>query len=891
MRRLPWLIRLLLKALPESFRARHAEGLRDLLAAYGSRRPTWRRWLTWARAAVDILWVAVALRVRREQGGGLARGGPARGGRSPGWPALEAIRQDLRHALRGLARDRGLTILATLIVALGIGASSTVYSVADALLLRPLPFDEPDRLTFITNGEWGRGQRLSEITTQVARLQDLKAESRLLSDVAGFYLFDREGDHTLTGTGRPERVTRLQVTQNFFPLLGVRPRLGRLFTPEEARADGPAAALLPHGIWVRRFGADPEVVGSTLLVDEQPLTVIGVLPASFDYATIFSPGSQVDYITPFPLNEDTNAQGNTLALIGRLEPGAGVEGAQHEALTIAERNSRGARNDFDPRVRPLHEHVSGDFRFATLVLVGSVGLLMLIVCANLSNLLLARGAAREKELATRAALGAGKGRLLRQMLAESVALAAFGAAGGLALAAVGIRELARLDSIVPLLASVRMDARVIAVTAIVAAVTGVLSGLVPAIRGSSGTLSEALKGSGRGASQAKRLGHIRNVFVISEVALTCVLLVAAGLLIRSFAQVLDVDLGFRPDNTVAIRIDPTIERFESREAQRVYFEQILERTRAAPSVEAAAYTDVMPMAFNRQWCFDLSGDAPWEDDCAFIRIVSEGYIDAMGLSLVAGRDLTAQDVAGGPRVLLVNETLAASAWPGQDPLGEVLENWQGSWEVVGVVRGTRYLAVDQAPGPEVFFPLRQQGHYSPLHLVARGSNSLPELTAAVRQAVGSVDPTLPLADFRPLADIVDRSVSARRFTVILLGAFAGFALILASLGIYGVISYSVTQRQKEIGIRMALGASAEAVQRRILLGTVSLTAAGMALGLLAAWALARTMQSLLYEISAADPLTFVAVPLLLSAVAALAGYLPARRAANVDPVRTLSSGG
>ncbi|HUE95552.1 MAG TPA: ABC transporter permease, partial [Longimicrobiaceae bacterium] len=553
MTRLPWILDRLLAALPEKFRQRHRLEITELLGAGVEGRGALFRWLIWLRAAVDILWVALALRVRGRRSGRRARGAigrvPAPSRLASGWI------EDLRHATRSLRREPGLTVLATVVVGLGIGASSTVYSVADALLLRPLPFDHPDRLVFISNGDWGRGQALSNITTQVARLQDLREQEGVFADVAGFYLFDRPGDHILTGVAGPERVTRLQVTENFFPLLGVQPALGRLFTSEEALDGGPRAALLPHGFWVRRFGADPGIVGRTIGIDDELVSVVGVLPESFDYATIFAPGTRIDFITPFPLNERTNAQGNTLALVGRLQEGVGVEAAERAAVAVADRNPRGARNDFEPEVRPLREHVSGDFRRATLVLLTSVLLVMLIVCANLSNLLLARGAARQREFATRAALGAGRARLLRQMMAESVALAVAGAALGFSLALIGVHALARLDTSIPLLGHVRVDGRVVGFTATLALVTGILAGAAPAVRGSRSDLTQALKQGGRGSSQGTWLVRVRGMLVVSEVALACVLLIGAGLLIRSFVRLLDVDLGYRAENAVAVRVD------------------------------------------------------------------------------------------------------------------------------------------------------------------------------------------------------------------------------------------------------------------------------------------------------------------------------------------------
>lgn len=897
MSRLPWILDRLLAVLPEEFRERHRTDICELLRADVAGRGAVSRWMIWLRAAIDILWVALALRIRGPGGGRRARQRISAGGPGPlasGWV------DDVRHAARSLRRDPGLTVLAMVVVGLGVGASSTVYSVVDALLLRPLPFDNPDRLVFISNGDWGRGQRLSNITTQVARLQDLREEEGVFSDVAGFYLFDGPGDHTMTGVGGSERVTRLQVTESFFPLLGVRPALGRLFTPEEALDGGPAAALLPYDVWVRRFGADPEIVGNTLRIDDEPVSVVGVLPESFDYATIFAPGARIDFIAPFPLSERTNARGNTLALVGRLQEGVGVQAAEGAAVAVAERNPQDASNGFEPRIRPLREHVSGDFHLAALVLVGSVLLVMLIVCANLSNLLLARGAARQRELATRAALGAGRTRLLRQLMVESVALTATAAALGLGLAIVGVQALGRLDASIPLLGSVRVDGRVVGFTAALALLTGVLAGAVPALRGSRSDLTEALKQGGRGASQGIWLGRVRGMLVISEVTLACVLLIGAGLLIRSFVRILDVDLGYRAENTVTVRVDegPWWNRrwtrtaderdaFSSAAARSAHFERMLDAVASEPGVVAAGMVDVLPMAFNRRWCFDRPGEAT-DGLCPFIRIVSDGYLDAMGLSLVAGRDLDRNDTSDARRVILVNETLANAVWADGEALGQVLENWQGPWTVVGVVRGTRYLAVDQEPGPEVFFPMRQQAEDAQVHLIARGSRSLEELTAAVRRGVTSVDPSVPLADFTPISDLVDRSVSPRRFTVLLLGGFALLALFLASLGIYGVISYSVTQRSQEIGIRVALGASSATLQARIVGETLKLVLAGMTLGLLAAWTLGRVMNSLLYEITASDPVTFVTVPVVLTAVAVLAGGLPARRAARLDPVRTLT---
>jgi predicted permease len=503
---------------------------------------------------------------------------------------LDDLFRDIRQSFRSLRRDFGLAALAILIVGLGVGASSTVFSVANALLLRPLPFEDPGSLVWIANREWGRGQRLSTISVQVSHVWDLQSQSRLLSDVAGVYLFDRAGDHILTGSGTPERLNRLRVTENLFPMLGVRPQLGRLFTAEEVKLDA-GAVLLSYGFWVRRFGADPDIVGRTLTINDEPVTVVGVLPASFDFTTIFEPGSRIDFVAPFPLSEETNRRGNTLALIGRLRPGATIEAAQAEATSIAERPYQGAtyRNEFVPRLSPLREHISGGSRPAMMLLAGAVGLVMLIVCANLSNLLLARGATREKEIAIRAALGASRRRLIRQMLTESAVLALGGAALGLLLAVAGTHALANMDASIPLLEQVRVDGAALGFTVFAAVVAGLVFGLTPAVRLSAVALNESLKETGRGHSEGKRHGWLRGALVVSEVALACVLLVGAGLLLRSFFRVLEVDLGFQPRGAVTLRIDPQTR--PPTPAQRMaYFDEVLRRVRSAPGIEAVGLT-------------------------------------------------------------------------------------------------------------------------------------------------------------------------------------------------------------------------------------------------------------------------------------------------------------
>ena len=708
--------------------------------------------------------------------------------------------------------------------------------------------------------------------------------------MAAYFAFYNVGDNRLIGAGEPERLTGAPVSENFFRLLGVRPQLGRLFTTEECRWNGPQAVLLSHRLWERRFASDPTIVGRAITLNDAPVTVVGVLPASFDFATVFAPGGRIDLYRPFPLSEETNGWGNTLSLIGRLKSGVTVEAARAEVKMIAERSNRDhpGRNTFLPMVSMLRKHVSGQFRSAMFVLACAVGLVMMIVCANLSNLLLARAATREKEIAIRAALGAGRRRLIRQMLTESLALSCCGAAVGLLLAVGGTRLLSHLDAVrIPLLEQVRVDAGALGFTLLIAVLTGIVFGLTPAIRASSLSLQTSLKESGRGSSQGKRHGWIRGALVACEVAFACVLLVGAGLLIRSFLRVLDVDLGFQPRNAGALRIDPSRRR-STQGLRNAYFDEALRRVNSMPGIEGAGLTDALPLGANRSWGVTARGKTyeRGKSPEAFVRIVSDGYLRAMGIPLRAGRDFSAADNPSSPRVIIINETLARALWPREDPLGKMMSA-DGERQVVGVVRDVRHLALEQESGGEMYLPIRQTNDYSSVTLIVRGAHSLAGLASGVREALKPLDPNLPANEFRAIQNIVDSSVSPRRLIVLLIAGFAGFALILASLGIYGVISYSVSQRKQEIGIRMALGALPVDLQLSVLMQTLKLAAIGMTLGLAASWALGRVFQGLLFGVTPSDPTTFAAVLILLMAVAALAGYLPARRASRLDPVVAL----
>jgi predicted permease len=798
---------------------------------------------------------------------------------------MSDLAQDLRHSFRGMRRDAGFTTFVILIAGLGIGASSTVFSVVNALLLRPLPFRDPGRLVWIANQEW---------STQVGIVQYLRERNKSFSDLAGYNAFYGAGNSELTGAGEPERLTSVGVTQNFFPLLGVQPAIGRSFTVEECqgRAGSPPAALLTHGYWQRRFAADPAVLGRKLTLNNKSVTVVGVLPASFDFASIFAPAIQVDLFLPFPLTPETNQYGNTLQVIGRLRPGATVRNAQTEFTLLAKQvaNEHPEWNGMKPNLSLLERHVSGRVSPALLVLACAVGVVMLIVCANLSNLQFTRLAGRQKEMALRAALGAGRFRMLRQMLTESVALSLSGAALGLLLAMAGTRAIAHLDTLnIPLLASVRLDGAALAFILLSAVLIGVLFGLLPALQARSFAVGEALKDGGRGSTGGRRHAWVRNGLVVSEVAFACILLVGAGLLIRSFLRVLDVNLGYQPERAVALRVDPSF-RLGSLEQENAYFDEMLQRTRALPGIQAAGLTEFLPLGGDRSWQVSAKGVVYPRDQHpeAYMRVVSDGYFESVGIRLLAGRLFTERDNAASEPVVIVNETLARTLWPGQDAIGQMVTQDHGR-RVVGVVADVRHDAVEKAGGSEMYRPIRQTFDFSSVQLVVRTALPPDRLSHAVITALRPIDPNLPVSEFKTLQSLVDKAVSPRRFLVLLLAGFAAFALVLASLGIYAVISFSVSQRVQEIGIRMALGASATDLQRRIVLQTLALAALGLALGMAGSRVLSSTLDSMLFGIGTGDPATYVGVGALLIAVAAVAGYIPAWKASRIDPMAALRS--
>jgi putative ABC transport system permease protein len=801
---------------------------------------------------------------------------------------IDEMRQDFRFALRTLRRDIGFASFAVAIIALGIGASTTVFSVTSALLLRPLPFADPDRLVWIQNGT---DLGLSAQTAQVNPYLSLLRENRSFSEVAAYFAFYGVGDMTLSSATDAIRVSAVPVTQNFFPLLGVRPMLGRGFTAEEGVWNGPRVALISYSLWERRFAADPELVGRPITVNGASTTVIGVLPRSFDFGSIFAPGARVDIFTPFPVTAETNRWGNTLAVIGRLRPGVSLASAIAELKVLAPRiaTENPNTNTFVPVARPLAEHVAGRARSGLIVLAFGVGVVMLIVCANLSNLLLARATTRQKEMAIRAALGAGRHRLVRQMLTESITLSSCGALVGLVLAIFGTRAIARTDAIsLPLLGRVGIDGSTLLFTILLAFVAGLAFGVAPALQTAEGRVHDALKSSGRSATVGKEGRWIRRALVVSETALACMLLVASGLLLRSFRNVLDVDLGFRPEHVVAVRVDPEQQISDFRQIVS-YVDEVLRLTRQIPGVSAATIADGLPLGSNRSWGIQVGGaeyvKGKWQT--GFIRVATDGFVSAMGMRIIAGRDLSPNDVQSTEKVVVINETAAKSLFPGKSALNRLVNVGGTDRRVVGVVGDVRHLSVEEAAGDEVYLPLRQVFDFESLTLVVRTTLEPTALVRTLRSVLTPVAPKLATNEVQTLDEVVDRAISPRRFFTALLGGFSFFALCLALLGIYGVISYTVTHRTQEIGVRIALGATARQVQGRVMRETAELAAVGIILGTAGALLTAHALGGFLFGVTAVDPVTYVGMIVLLSLVAVASGFLPARRASRIDPIVAL----
>ena len=818
-----------------------------------------------------------------------------------GLPWMDVLMQDLRYTLRALRRDKGFAFVAILILALGIGANVAVFSVVNTILLRPLPFADAHQLTWIAPPAQKCG--LSCATYSSDAYDEFVEQSKSYQGVTGYFAFSNADNLRLTGRGQPVPATGIQVIGNFFQVLGVQPMLGRLFTNDELRHGAHPVTLLEYEYWRRQFASDPAIVGKEIDLNGSPVTVVGVLPKSFDFGAVFAPGERVDMISPLIL-DDARDSGNIVTMMGRLKPGVSMAQAQADANMVVPHlcwsvkmpQSCGAYADKQVggiELRTLKDYVSGRMRRSLIVLWCAVGMILLIVCVNLSNLLLARTAARNREFAMRSALGAGRGRLIRQLLTESLVLSSAGAVVGLGIAYAVVGWLAHEGSLaLPLLNESRVDVSALGWTLLIAVGAAVFFGLAPGLRFSRIDLQNSLKDGGHGASTGRQHDRVRAVLVISEVALACVLLVGAGLLLRSFLRVLDVDLGFQPDHAASINVDyddsaPTGDAQAAK--LKLILQQVIARVSALPGVESAGIVDYLPLGANRNWGPPVPKGKTYSKGAVLplplVYVCTPGYVRAMGMRL-RGRDFTWADELKGQQVVLINAAAARFYWPGEDAVGKVLMSGQTELHVVGVVDDVHASGVEGEGSWQIYYPATQQNP-SDAELVIRSSVPSNALAPSVLRALRELNPNQPAAEFRPIQGLVDRAVSPRKFFMMLVGIFAGLGLVLAMLGIYGVISYSVTRQTQEIGIRMALGASRGRVQRSVIARTLGFALAGIGVGVVASLAVSQLIASLLFGTRPTDPLVFAAMAVLVMVVACLAGYLPARRASRVDPMVAL----
>ncbi|HEY1677773.1 MAG TPA: ABC transporter permease [Candidatus Sulfotelmatobacter sp.] len=806
---------------------------------------------------------------------------------------------DFRFAVRRLVKSPGFTLVAVLTLGLGIGANTAIFSVVNGVLLRPLPFQEPDRLVRVWHIPPSKSfPGMTEFAVSAANYVDWQRQNRVFERMA---IYSYRG-FTLTGVDKPERIDATAVSADFFGTLGVRPMLGRIFSADEDQPGRSNVVLLSYAFWQQRFGSSPGIVGRNVLLDGQNYLVAGVMPPDFrypDFAQLWTPMAWTD-------QQKTVRGEHHYVVIARLRPSVQVPQAQAEMNLISDRLAQAYPDDdkgWGALVVPLHQDLVQDVRPALLVLLGAVGFVLIIACVNVANLALAKTFGRRKEIAIRTAMGATSGRVMRQILVETVILAVAGGAVGLTWAHWGVRLIMGfLADRVPHFAEISIDGKILAFTAIISILTGIAAGVLPGLRLSRSNVNEALK-EGLGRTDSDAGGHrTRNVLVVAEVAFSLILLVGAGLMLRSFQMLHDVKPGFDAHGVLTMNAAVSETQFPQARQQSRFFEQVLDRVRSLPGVEAAGVIDDIPLNNNgshQPIAIEGRPVVPMaEQPEVDVRAISEGYLKSMRIPLLRGRDFTESDLAGRPAVVLISESMAKAFWPGEDALGKRLTMtfFPGEVrEVVGIVGDVKLDGLDQArPSTLLYMPVGQLSAPAmaawrsfPMTLVVRSATSPSNMVSAVTNAVHSVDRNMPLTDILTMDDLVATSMSPQRFNMLLLGAFAGLALMLASIGIYSVLSYSVRQRVQEIGIRLALGASISDVLRLIVLQGMKPALLGMALGLVGALALGRLVSSMVYGVKTTDPLTFLAVAGLLAAIALLASVIPAYRAAKVDPLVAL----
>ena len=807
----------------------------------------------------------------------------------------DAIAQDLRQALRAFRRTPAFTTVAVLTLALGIGANAAIFSVVNGVLLRPLPYPDPDRLVMVWT--YNPRQGFDKDVGTYPNFEDWRRQSRSFQELAAY----TGSSYTLAGFGDPAQIRGAVVTPGFFETLGVPARYGRIFAAQDGIAGSHRVVVLSHGLWVRRFGGDAGIIGRSVPLSGVSHEVVGIMPDGFAHpadAELWTPLAPSERYAELMQSRGTF----WLTVMGRLRAGLSRAAAQAEMDGIAARLEREypANAGLGVRLVSLHEEIVGDVRRPLLILLGAVGFVLLIACANVANLLLTRAAARQRELAIRAALGAGRARIARQLLTESLVLALAGGAAGLLLASWAVDLLHALaPSNLPRLSLVGLDARVLAYTAVAALFTGLIFGLAPVSQSSSS--AEALKDGARGGSEGRRGRRLRSALAVGEIATALVLVISAGLLIRSFIALTRVDLGFETRGLLAMRLQLPRAAYPHQEQIAAFYERLTEGIRALPGVESAGATSTILLpALPQSAGLIVEGRPPDISEGARVPVpydaVTPGFFDTLRIPLLKGRTFTAADGPGAPAVAMVNEAFERRFFPDRDPLGRRVAfgdtpGADTTWfTIVGVVADTRRAGVDRAPWAEMYFP-HAQAQDPAMFVLLRTSGDPVRLAAAAQAAVWAIDRNQPVTSIRTLREMVDARQANRRFTTLLLVVFASVALVLATIGVYGVIAYSTAQRTQEIGIRMALGAERAHVLRLVLAEGVRIGIIGLAIGLAASAAATRLLTGLLFGVPRWDPVTFAAVPMLLLGIAAIASWLPARRAVRLDPVAAMRRDG
>jgi putative ABC transport system permease protein len=804
---------------------------------------------------------------------------------------MSTLLQDIRYALRTFVRNPAFFFFAVGVLALGIGANTAIFTMAYNILLRPLPYRDANRVVMVWEDDSAYGFPAN--TPSPGNFSAWKAQNNVFSDMAA--MNSRTFD--LTGHGNPEEFRGMQMTANMFPLLGVKPALGRNILPSEGKPGANYAVILSHGLWMTTFGGDPKIIGKQISLNNASYTVIGVMPRGFIF-----PDRLTQMWTPIGFSdaELANHGSHYLHVVARLKPGVTLKSANADLSVIAQRlqkqfpDSNAKEGAF---AVPLRDRLAGNSRLAALILLGAVGFVLLIACANVANLLLARAAVRQKEMAMRMALGAGRGRIIRQLLTESILLSAVAGGAGLLLAIWAAPFLAHLvpSGLAPIAGS-GINGEVLAFLAAVSIFCGVLFGLAPALRISRIDLTRAIKQSGAQSGAGSGGKRMRDLLVIAEVALALVLFSGATLMLRSFINVRDLDPGFRPAHVLALETELPFPKYKDPAVRNAFFQRVLDRVNHLPGVVAAGCTTWLPLT---NWGgangIRIEGRPALGPGHAMIpntRMISDKYMQAIGMRLVKGRNFNASDDPSTAKVALINEAAAEKFWPGQDPLGtrfkldkdQKLQQWI---TVVGIVGDVRQAGLDQPPRPEIYYRYNQWDFFAPGYIAVRTTGNPMAIANAMREQVWAVDKDQPVTGVMPLETMLEDYLAPRELQSSLLGGFAGFALLLAALGIYAVLAFSVTQRTQEIGVRVALGAQQSDILRGILMQGMKLAGLGVAMGIIGALALSQLLASLLFGVSATDPWMLSGVVAVLLAVAAAACYLPARRAMKVDPMVAL----